>query len=85
MTDTQQTIPGTADVVSAEVADAGRAYTKTLASRQALQKKEDTLRAELISLMEAEGVEEFVVGDKRVTLETIARAKLAVETLKEDK
>ena len=41
----QQTIPGTADVVSVA----------------------------------------FVVGDKRVTLETIARAKLAVETLKEEK
>ena len=81
----QQTIPGTADAVSAEVADAGRAYTETLATRQALQKQEDTLRAELISLMETEGVEEFDVGDKRVTLETIAKSRIAVKTLKEEK
>jgi len=84
MAETQQVIPGSVDAVSVEVAVTGKAYISTLALRQAMQKKEDTLRAELVALTEAEGVEEFVVGDKRIVMVTTSKTKPVVTTIKEN-
>lgn len=84
MGETQQTIPGTADVPSVKVAEAGKAYTNALASWQALGKKADETRATLIEAMEADEIERFEVGKYDVTCVTTATTKIKVKTISQE-
>jgi len=85
MAETQQTIPGTADVPTARVVAAGEEYSKLFRSRAAIQAKENDARATLIELMEEDHIETFTIGNEQVTLETSAKTRIKLETLKEEK
>ncbi len=67
MGESQQTIPGTADVPSAKVENAAKVYTKLLATWQALGKLCIEKQAELGGMMEADEIEKFEIEKPNVT------------------
>ena len=81
MVETQQIIPGTADVPTARVEKAGDEYCEALATWQAAQKIADDTRATLIEFMEEDGIERFEVSGHEVKLVTTATTKVKVKTL----
>jgi len=84
MAETQQIIPGTADVPTARVEKAGRAYCELLTAWQALQKQCDDQRGTLQEFMEEDKIERFEVDGHEVKLVTTATTKVKVKTLKEE-
>lgn len=82
MPEQQQQIPGTADVPSAKVENAAKVYTKLLATWQSLGKLCDEKKADLGSMMEAEGIEKFECQKMNVTelVAYILSNKMKLET-----
>ena len=79
----QTMIPGTADVPTARVADVGEIYVEALGAWQAQQKIADSARAVLITAMEEDQIEHFILSNHDITLRTTATTKVAVKTLSE--
>lgn len=81
----QQQIPGTEAPVIAEVNEIAETYCDVLYERMELQKREDTIRADLIEKMKKHGLETCEVDGYEVRMTTSpASEKIKVKTLQAD-
>jgi len=80
----QQRIPGTFDQVTEALNRKAEQYAETLYARMAQQKRENTLKADLIEMMRDADVLEFEHEGYKVKLEHKETDKLTVKKLRED-
>lgn len=81
--ETQQRIPGTIDVATEPVRKKAEEYVGLLYGRMKTQEQENVARDELIELMQAHDLHEFIADGYEVKLKHVENDKVSVKKLAE--